>query len=497
MPSSSPQAMFMPDLDVVLTATTSAVSILPGQQTRVWTYQSRVLKGNSDSVQDLPGSYLGPIFRVRRGLKIRVRLINDLPDPDQQTIVHWHGLHLPSEMDAHPRYAIEPGQSYQYEFEVTERAGTYWFHPHPEPGVSVQVYTGLAGLFIVSDEEEQRLDLPAGAYDIPLVIQDRRFDADNQFVYLDNEGDRTMGMLGEQILVNGQANFALPVDTRPYRLRLLNGSNARIYKLAWSDRTPLIVIGTDGGLLEEPVNKDFIMLAPGERVELWADFGGRASGTEIMLESLAFSGAEGIGRVAMDRMLMDADAASDFLPLGAPFPVLTVRIDRQEDIAVAVPQRLSTIVRYRPEEAVNSSCPRAFGFTLRDGSWRINDRVFEMEGVNEDEIVTLDTIEIWELVNKTNLSEPMDPLGMAHPIHIHGAPFQVLERDVLPELRDVWERVRDGYVDQGWKDTVMLMPGERVKIILRFADYTGLFVFHCHNLEHEAAGMMRNYQVRD
>lgn len=475
-----------PDVEIALRATTSEVSILPGRPTRVWTYQGEVLRGNPTSLQTIPNSYLGPIIRMRRGQRVRIRFTNNLPE---KTVIHWHGLYVPERMDGHPRDAIAPGQTYVYEFPVLNRAGTYWFHPHPMGRTGPQVYNGLAGLFLVSDDEETQVSLPSGEYDIPLIIQDRTFDAGNQLLYSTGGMMGMMGgmdgFLGDRILVNGRPNFTLSVATRVYRLRILNGSNSRIYKLAWSDGTPLTVIGTDGGLLERPIFRDYVMLAPGERVELWADFSRHSVGTEMTLQSLVFSGAD----VGMGGMMGSPGA----LPNGAPFPVLKVRVERQEPERLTLPGQLSTITRYYLPEAVNVASPRTFRFFMQHMAWTINGRIFELEGVAGDEIVRLNTLEVWELING---AAPMGMM-MAHPIHIHGPQFQVLERQLTsPQLAAAWETVRSGYVDEGWKDTVLLMPGERVKVLLKFEHYTGLYVYHCHNLEHEDAGMMRNYLVK-
>lgn len=469
-------------LDVALQATYAEVSILTGPATRVATYQATVLAGDSAGVSALPSSYLGPIIRARKGERLRVRLKNGLSEP---TIIHWHGLHVPADMDGHPRSAIGPGQEYIYEFDVTNRAGTYWFHPHPHGRTGRQVYQGLAGLLLVSDDEEDGITLPSGNHDIPLVLQDRVFSADNQFVYA--AGGMMMGMmgsdgvLGNQILVNGHPSFTLSVATRAYRLRLLNGSNSRVYKLSWGDGTPLWVIATDGGLLEAPVQRDYVMLAPGERIELWGDFSQRPVDSEMSLQSLPFSG----GDLGMGGM------GNGLLPNGAAFEVMRVRIERQEQESLMLPERLSTIVRYRVEDAVNVSSPRvftaSFGGMMR---WLLNGRTFEMEQVAANEVVQLGALETWELVNTIGVME------MMHPIHIHGVQFQITDRTVLSSRAAGWETVRYGYVDEGWKDTVLLMPGERIKLTLRFSDYAGLYLYHCHNLEHEDQGMMRNYLVQ-
>jgi FtsP/CotA-like multicopper oxidase with cupredoxin domain len=330
--------------------------------------------------------------------------------------------------------------------------------------------------------------------------------------------DRMMGFLGERIMVNGQPDAALSLATRAYRLRLLNGSNSRVYKLAWGDETPVVVIATDGGLLAAPVQKPYVTLGPGERVELWADFSGRKVGDEVTLMSREFLGAEGdtlVGSGAMPDMGDMHGTGSMHMHHGGPeaattgspestggvpengalFPVLTVRIERAEQETLKLPAKLSTIERYRLQDAINAQQPRAFGMSLRNMQWLLNGRPFEMEGVAENEIVQLGALEAWEFVNEQNPDEMMDRMGMVHPMHIHGVQFQVVQRDLLvPELKAGLESVRDGYVDEGWKDTVVVMPGERVRLLVQFP-HPGLFIYHCHNLEHEDMGMMRNYQV--
>jgi FtsP/CotA-like multicopper oxidase with cupredoxin domain len=473
-------------MHIALRAVPSEVTLLPGEATRVWTYQGEVLKGDSNVVQHLSGSYLGPILRLRKGQKVRLDFTNDLPEP---SIVHWHGLHVPQEADGHPRLAIGPGETYTYAFEVHNRAGTYWYHPHPHGRTGPQVYYGLAGLLLVSDEEEAAAGLPSGEQDIPLVIQDRTFDADNQLVYLDNGMmDQMMGFLGDRILVNGQPDFVLPVATRAYRLRVLNGSNSRTYKLGWHDGTPLTVIATDGGLLERPVQRDYVVLGPGERIELWADFVGRKVGTELRLQSLPFFGGEVgmMGMMGRGRMMGGGSA----LPNGSEFTVMRVYFGREAAETTELPERLSTLQFHRQEDAVNRRRPRAFEIAMQRMAWFLNGRTFEMEATARNEVVKLGELEVWKFVNQRG------GMSMIHPMHVHNVQFQVLERQMLSGLTEQWETVRGGYVDEGWKDTVLLMPGERAKILLKFEDYEGLYLYHCHNLEHEDLGLMRNYRVR-
>jgi len=481
--ASSESKEFNPDLELSLTATPSRVQIFPGEPTTVWTYKGEVTKGEPISLANLDQSYLGPIIRVRKNQKIRIHFKNNLPD---RSIIHWHGLHVPAAMDGHPRYVIPTGATYTYEFEVLNRAGTYWYHPHPHGRTGHQVYGGLAGLILVADDEEDTLGLPEGDLDIPLVIQDRLFANNNQLIYLPRGMmDSMNGMLGDTICVNGKPAYELSVKTRIYRLRILNGSNSRIYKLAWSDDTPLTVIATDGGLLEKPVHKKYVVLGPGERIELWADFSKYPVGTSLQLVSKYFEDAMlsgGMGHGMMRRGMMGN--ATD-LPNGAPFTVLKIHIAREEKETRSLPEKLISIERYQSQDVENVDTPRRFSFFMRHMQGLINGRSFQMEDVAKDEMIRLNSTEHWELANDEP-SMGMMMMPMPHPVHLHGMQFQIVQRTGV---------LHSGYVDEGWKDTVLLMPGERVKIIAKFQKYRGLFLYHCHNLEHEDMGMMRNYLV--
>jgi FtsP/CotA-like multicopper oxidase with cupredoxin domain len=477
-----------PGLAVDLTAARATVPILAGAETPVWRYQAVVREGAAEALQVLENSYLGPIFRVKRGQRIQVKLKNELPDP---TIIHWHGLRIPEAMDGHPRYAIAPGATYDYDFTVRNRAGTYWFHPHPHQLTGAQAYFGLAGLFIVSDDEEAALELPSGEYDLPLVIQDRLFDSTNHLIYMTNMMDQMTGYVGDTILVNGQTKAKFDVKASAYRLRLLNGSNSRIYKLAWENGSPLTVIATDGGLLETPVMRDYVMLAPGERVELWTDFNILGNSHLVSLSFDAGTSSGGMGGMM---------GGSSSLPNGAPLVIAEFRVGAAGAKVSPLPQRLSTIVRHNEQEAVNRNNPRSFTLAMQGMVHTINGRVFEMDAVANDEIVRLGDLEIWEFANLEGGSGGMGMGGMMnmpmpHPMHMHGVQFQVLERQADGNFRGQYDQVSAGFLDEGWKDTVLVMPGERVRVLVRFEDFTGTYLYHCHNLEHEDAGMMRNYRV--
>ena len=477
--ASSQQADISRDLELSLTATPSEVQIFPGQPTTVWQYTGQVINGDPTSLMHLGQSYLGPIIRVRRHQKVRIHFKNNLP---ARSIIHWHGLHVPAKMDGHPMNVIPTGETFTYDFEVLNRAGTYWYHPHPHGRTGHQVYGGLTGLFLVSDDEEDKLNLPAEKLDIPLVIQDRAFNPDNQLVYLPRGmHDSMTGMLGDSICVNGRPDFKLSVRTRAYRFRILNGSNSRIYKLAWSDGTPLTVIATDGGLLEKPIEKKYVVLGPAERIELWADFSKYPVGTSLELVSKYFEAAMLEGDMGPRRGMRGGIR----LPNGAPFSVLKIDVAKKEKETRLLPQKLSAIERYQPQDTDNYDRPRQFSFFMRHMHGLINGRTFRMQEVADDERIRLNSTELWELANDERRMGMM-MMPMPHPVHLHGKQFQVIERSGA---------LHSGYVDEGWKDTVLLMPGERARIVTHFTDYAGLFLYHCHILEHGDMGMMRNYLV--
>ena len=282
-------AAFEPDVELTLRAAPGEVVLRGTQPTRVWRFTGSVVKGPASALTN-GDSYLGPTLRLSRGQKVRIRFHNELAEP---SIVHWHGMDVPEAADGHPHRAIAAGSEYVYEFTVENRAGTYWYHPHPHERTGPQVNMGLAGLLIVSDEQERALGLPSGDADLAAVIQDRSFDAEGQFRYAASMMEREMGFTGDVVLVNGKPDAEWSLGTRAYRLRLLNGSNARIYKLAWSDGTPMTVIGTDGGLLERPVEHRVLTLAPAQRAELWVDLSQKAVGSRLQLVSEAWPIADG------------------------------------------------------------------------------------------------------------------------------------------------------------------------------------------------------------
>ena len=487
---------FVPDVELTLRAAPGEAHILPGAPTPVWRFSGELIKGPPRTVRTMPDSYLGPVLRLRKGQKVRVRFFNGLSEP---TIVHWHGMDMPAAMDGHPRLVIAPGREFVYDFEVTNRAGTYWYHPHPHHRTGPQVYHGLAGLLLIEDAEEDVLGLPSGDRELICVLQDRQFDARNQLVYLPGGMmQHARGFLGDRVLVNGHADTSLDVATQAYRLRIFNGSNARIYQLAWSDGTPLTVIGTDGGLLEQPVPQASLTLAPAQRADVILDLGERRIGTRIELRSLEFpSEAVDTAGMGMGMGMMSGRGrgrgvgggmavSSEVPPNGAPLTLLRMTVTRHEPSHFRLPARLS---RFGGGwTSLPTARDRRVPLGFQHGDWLLDDRTFDMTSTTAQEVVTAHSVQVWELVNVGGM------MGMqaAHPIHLHGPQFRVVSRTAGSGAA---QSLRQGLLEGGWLDTVLVLPGETVRIKIPFTQHRGLYLYHCHVLEHEDMGMMRNFRV--
>lgn len=410
-----------------------------------------------------PNSVLGPSFRINRGDTVNILLQNNL---SEHTNIHWHGLKIPALMDGHPDQLVNAGDTFRYQFTVNQRAGLSWYHPHPHEKTGKQVSRGLAGLFLINDTEEAALNLPSGQYELPLVIQDKRIN-NSGITYNPSMEEVMAGYMGESILVNGVYSPYTEVATRNYRLRILNGSNARIYNLTLSNNADLVIIGNDGGLLKNPVTVKEILLAPGERLDVLVNFSGVAIGTEIFLTSKEFAyGGDAQGKQS--------------------FKLMKFRITATVTDPFTVPANLSVINTIPASLAVKtrtfeiSNAMEHHGYPMNNGMQmrhRINGKLFDSNRI--DETVTANTNEMWVFDNSKG-DEP-------HPMHLHGVFFQVLQRS--------GGRGQLTASENGWKDTVLVMPGETVNVLVPFENNTGKFVFHCHNLEHEDDGMMLQYQL--
>ena len=463
-------------------ATAASFPILKGQVSPFLLYQT----------EQAGKDYQNPIFRLESGNRFQATLHNTLPEP---TIIHWHGLHTPAAMDGHPASTIGPGGRYDYDFTVRNRGGTYWYHTHAHELTAKQAYNGLASFFLVDDEDQRRLskalDLRLGETDVPLVIQDKQFDAAGRLRYQPNMHESMMGWLGDVILANLTPNAYLSVTPRVYRFRLLNGSNARIYRLAFvKGATPLnfAVIGTDGGLLDQPQTVAEAYLAPGERLDVLFDMGQAKPGEDVFLRSLAFDPMENEGSTGnMGGMMGDMGGmSSSRLPLGVEFNILKLSVTPGERLSTPLPAKLSEI-RTIPTEGAPE---RKIELSMGQMRFLINGRTFRLDEISFE--VKRGAVEIWSISNPA--------LSMPHPMHIHGFSFQVVERVNSPRQITADARFGRGRTvsDLGWKDTVLVWPGETVKIAIDFGhafpgDQT--YVFHCHNLEHEDAGMMVNFRV--
>ena len=443
-------------------------------------------------------SYQNPILRIQRGGQFKATLQNNLSEP---TIIHWHGLHVPGIMDGHPRSTIAAGGRFDYAFTVNNRSGTYWYHTHAHELTAEQAYAGLASFFIVEDEDElalrSALKLELRVNDLPLVIQDKQFDAAGALVYQNDQMQQMMGQLGDTILVNLTPKSQLKIDNRLYRFRVLNGSNSRIYKLAFVQRgkmLPYTIIGTDAGLLERPHAAQQVFLAPGERVDILFDASRLRSGDEVALKSLAFDPMAGSmmgGMGGMGGMMgggNDGGMGGSSLALGAEFGIMQLVVAKQTAAAsAALPKRLSTVTPINTRGATVRNIKLSMG-RMR---WLINGHTFDMNSVPLQS--RANTVELWDIQNSS-------AIGMPHPMHLHGFSFQIVSRRNSPGQVRKLAQDRNGRLitDLGWKDTILVWPGETVRLAVDFTHpYKGdqLYVFHCHNLEHEDQGMMVNHRV--
>ncbi len=425
-----------------LTMRQGSMVYVPGKQTATFGYN---------------GDILGPTLVVRKGDEVVINVTNQLGEP---TTTHWHGIHLPAVMDGGPHQEIDHGDTWNAQYTITNEEATFWYHPHLEGMTAEHVYAGLAGLFIVKDPQND-LALPDqyGTDDIPLIVQDKIVDADGSFNY----PGTNFGVKGDQILVNGAITPVFEAPAQLVRFRLLNGSNARFYNFGFDDDRQFHQIGTDGGLLESPVPVTRLRLSNGERAEILVDFSDEQGG---QLRLMSFSSElDGINPIwnsnAIDKSNFEIMTINVVSPTAKP--------------TTALPASLATINRLQEAQA-NRTRPFVLemGFS---GPMTINGVSMDMDRI--DQTVKVNDTEIWEVTNSSDLP---------HPFHVHDVQFLVLTRDGSPPADN----------EAGWKDTVLVMPRETVRIITHFSDYTdpdNPYMFHCHILEHEDAGMMGQFLV--
>jgi spore coat protein A len=436
------------------------------------------------------GSYPGPTIEATVGLPVTVNWMNALEefgtgqprtehylpvdncphgahDNDPRTVVHLHGGHVPADFDGYPEHTQLPGESVTYWYPNIQPPATLWYHDHALGITRLNVVMGLAGYYLLRDQDEIDLDLPSGEFEIPLAIQDRSFNADGTWRYPAQWQDH---FFGNKILVNGKVWPYLEVAQGKYRFRLLDGSTSRTYTLSLSDGASFQQIGTDGGLMEEPVTLTEVTISPGERADVIMDFSGYAPGTEVFLVNSApapYPGDPGVG-VIPDVM--------KFIVTGEP------------GHTTAVPASLTTVETLLEQDAVLTR-----DLVLRRANDPCSGTVWLINGLGWDDITELPNLgdtEIWRFINRS---------GNVHPMHMHLVLFQVLDRQdfeiVDGEVVPIGDPIPPADNEVGWKDTVRADPNQITRVIARFEDFDGLFAYHCHILEHEDHEMMRQFRA--
>jgi FtsP/CotA-like multicopper oxidase with cupredoxin domain len=417
-------------VEVTLTAEPSRYTLLPGRVNNLYTYN---------------GSIPGPTLELREGDRVIVHFQNKLPEP---TTVHWHGLHVPVEADGNPMDPVAPGASYTYEFTVPPgTAGTYWYHPHAHGKAGQQVARGLYGAILVRPREEP---LPVEVTEKLLLLSDVRVNSRGSLIIPTSNSDE-LGWEGNLFLVNGQIRPTVEIRSgEVQRWRIVNGSVARYYRLSLAGHR-LLHVGSDGGLFEQPVERDEILLSPSERVELLVQ-GNAAPGSRAVLQSLPY-----------DRYPQGQK------PSGWDRPLDLLDLQYSGEPAVA-PTALPAVLRPVPAlqaESATATRTLVFEYAL------INHRFFSPDRV--DISAPLNATEIWEIENRDD---------MDHPFHLHGFSFQVLDRNGVPEPFRAWD------------DTINVPRRERLRIIVRYSSYPGKRMFHCHIMDHEDYGMMGILEVK-
>jgi spore coat protein A, manganese oxidase len=421
--------------------------ILPGLETPVWGYE---------------GVFPGPTIEARSGRTIVIRQKNGLPVP---VSTHLHGGVTPPESDGYPTDLVEPEGYKDYVYPNEQRASTHWYHDHRMDFTGPQVWRGLAGFYLIRDDEEDALPLPKGEKDVPVMIADRLFAEDGSFYYpsLDPSlagepgvlGAYSDGVLGDTVLVNGAVQPFFEVSNTRYRFRFLNASNARRYRLALDSGRPLVQVGSDGGLLSAPQTLRSMRISPAERFDVVVDFSEYPVGSKVVLKNLRGKGS------TADVMRFDV-----------------VRNEKDES---EVPAELAPLEELDPFEA---AATRSFQFerNMPGAPWVINGKRFDPGRM--DARPRLGSTEVWTL--DMGFGGLRHPDGVAHPVHPHLIRFRVLDRNGEKPFPE----------DAGWKDTVdLLLPHEKVRVAARFSGYRGRYAFHCHNLEHEDMRMMGNFEV--
>jgi spore coat protein A len=422
------------------------VQVLPaGPKTLMWTYG---------------GSYPGPTIRRTAGQDTKVTFVDKLPASAGKLTVHLHGDHHSSADDGQPTtHLIGTGASKTYDFPLTdgglpERAAIDFYHDHRMDVTSRNVWEGLQGMFLVDPApSEPTFNLPSGKYDVPLMVSDRSFDKNNQLThpFTASGMPRDEGTVGDKVLVDGRYAPYLNVATHRYRLRLLNTSNFQAYNFALSDHQKFVQVGTGSGLLPKPVTRSTILLGPAQRADVIVDFSGELH-KNVVLESVARTDHPPRGSAASPSVqIMQFRVRTKVVDGNAARPVLE-------------------------RAPIMPASTGAFTWTLGGSGmrWTINGKQYDPNVVDVD--VPLGATQTWTIRNKTKLT---------HFVHLHEEQWETVLRDGKPP--PPWER--------GLEDTWRLDPGESIEVKAHFTDYEGVFMIHCHMLDHEDDGMMAQFAV--
>ena len=401
--------------------------------------QHRFGAGPAVPARGISATYLGPVVRVRADDTIPFRLENKL---DEETTLHWHGLLVPSQVDGGPHNTIRPGGVWLPELTIRQPAATAWFHPHPHGNTARQVYSGLAGMMIISDGGDRDRGLPEtyAVDDLPIVLQDKRFGRDGRIVYEPDMMDVMHGFQGDTLVVNGAIGPIANVPAGYVRLRLLNAANARIFDLRFPDRRPFFVIAGDGGLLPEPVEVRNLVIAPAERYEVLLDF---ADGRPVDLVTAPDAGHGPGMMMQMMRPPRRSAGAAELLMRFRPDRALKAAVTRlPRQLATLAAPDVKSAVAWRTFELNPMMGMGMMGMgMMMSGRGRgagsahamgINGRSFAMGRI--DVTARLGTAEIWEI--------SAGGMPMAHPFHVHGASFRILSKN----------RRNPPAHEAGWKD---------------------------------------------
>ncbi len=426
------------------------------------------------------GNILGPTLLLNDGDSVTLNVKNTL---NQQTTVHWHGLHVAPQNDGGPHQIITSGATWSPSFKVRNEASTFWYHPHGEGKTEIQITKGLAGMIIVRDNIEKTYTLPRRYKidDFPLIFQTKAFDVLYQFATANHEDT--------VVMVNATIKPFLQVPQQVVRLRLLNASSDRTYNFGLSDNSNFYLIASDGGLLSAPFQTNRVRLSTGERAEILVNLSTYSVGTQLYLKSFSSQlprGIIGADSVGTASIVIGEGYYSNPLN-GADFNLLRLDIVPQTTNPVlSIPSSFSPKI---PLSTTGVNANRRIVFTPDtilsgqagkvDGPFFMNNTPFHMDSIN---VVTfLDNKEIWKLVNKTLV---------AHPFHIHDIQFFVLDINGVPPPPQY----------QGLKDVILIQPGDSLRFITQFKTFANPYVpymFHCHLLHHEDDGMMGTFLVID